>query len=74
MTRDFTNFSKLISQDGGYIIFGDNNKGKIIGIGNIDNKSNLLIEDVFLIYNLKHNLISTSQFCDRDIMLNLNLM
>lgn len=47
-------FSKLTNQDEG----DNNNKGKI------DNKSNILIENVLLVDCLKHNLLSISRFCD----------
>ena len=65
MTRDPSQFSKLISIDEGYVTFGDNNKGKIIGKGTIGNKSNFFIEDVLLVDGLKYNLLSISQLCDK---------
>lgn len=43
------------------VIFRDNNKGIIISIENMGNKSSLLIEYILLINNLKHNLICISQ-------------
>ena len=49
MIRYPTNFSKLISGDEKYVTYGDNNKGKFIGIRNISNKLNLLIKNVFLV-------------------------
>ena len=45
--------------------FGDNGKGRIIGHGSIDNNSSSLIENVFLVDGLKHNLLSISQLCDK---------
>ena len=74
MTRDSSHFSKLTSLDEGYVTFGDNNKGKIIGKGTIGNKFNFFIEDVLLVDGLKYNLLSISQFVIKDILLNLNLM
>ena len=66
MTLDINNFATLSrNHEGGTITFGDNFKGKIIGIGNIKIGSSLLIENVALIYGLKHNLLSISQLCDR---------
>ena len=53
------------SRNGGNISFGDNSKGKIIGIGNVGNVSSTLIENVYLVENLKHNLLSISQLCDK---------
>ncbi|WP_439126601.1 hypothetical protein, partial [Photobacterium alginatilyticum] len=35
MTGDKTKFTTLAPKDGGYVTFGDNGKGKIIGIGSI---------------------------------------
>ncbi|CAL9196629.1 unnamed protein product [Musa hybrid cultivar] len=57
--------SSLSHIDEGYVTFGDNNKGKIIGKGTIGNKSNFSIEDVLLVDGLKHNLLSISQLCDK---------
>ena len=44
--------------------FGDNSKGKIIGIDNVGKESSTLFENVCLVENLKHNLLSISQLCD----------
>ncbi|CAL9122156.1 unnamed protein product [Musa textilis] len=65
MTGDPSQFSKLTSQDEGYVTFRDNNKGKIIGKGTIGNKSNLLIDDMLLVDDLKHNLLNISQLCNK---------
>ena len=59
----FPSFTKI--KNGGDISFGDNSKGKILGIGNVSKISSTLIENVCLIENLKHNLISISQLCDK---------
>ena len=50
----------LKSKDDGTVTFGDNGKGKIVGIGNIGNHKNPSIENVLLVDGLKHNLISIS--------------
>ncbi|KAJ0077105.1 hypothetical protein Patl1_35904 [Pistacia atlantica] len=55
MTEDKSLFTLLKSKNGGNVTFGDNSKGKIIGIGSIGNKS-LPIHDVLLVDGLKHNL------------------
>ena len=44
----------------GTVIFGDNNKGKVIGTGMVGNISKSLIENVLLVRDLKHNLLSLS--------------
>ena len=58
-------FLSLQRKNGGYVTFGDNAKGKIIGQGNIDNDTSSLIENVLLVDGLKHNLLSISQLCDK---------
>ena len=58
-------FSVLQDKEGGTVTFGDNNKGKIIGIGNIGNFDKPSIENVLLVDGLKHNLLSISQLCDK---------
>ena len=58
MTWDINDFVTLSRyHEGGTVTFGDDSKGKIVGIGNIKVGSSLLIEDV-LIDRLKHNLLS----------------
>ena len=59
----FSSFTKVENCE--YVSFGDNSKGKIIRIGNIGKISSTLIENVYLVENLKHNLISISQLCDK---------
>jgi len=45
--------------------FGGNQTGKIIGTGTIGNSS-IAINNVWLVDELRHNLLSISQFCDND--------
>ena len=65
MTGDESHFITLKAKDGGMVTFGDNGKGKIIGIGNIGITSSTFINDVLLVDGLKHNLLSISQLCDK---------
>ena len=60
MTEDQEKFSTLTLQKGGQVTFGDNSKGKIMGIGTVSMSSNLTIENVLLVKGLKHNLLSIS--------------
>ena len=72
MTGNYSWFSSCTKiQNGGDVSFGDNSKGKIIGIRNVGNVSYTLIENVCLVENLKHNLLSISQLCDKGIELSL---
>ena len=45
--------------------FCDNSKGVIRGIGTIGNNSHTQIKNVLLVENLKFNLLSISQLCDK---------
>jgi len=66
MTWDINNFATLSRyHKGGTVTFGDDSKGKIIGIGNIQIGSSLLIKNIILIEGLKHNLLSISQLCEK---------
>ena len=55
----------LTSKEEGYVTFGDNNQGKIIGKGTIGNKFSFSIDDILLVDGLKHYLLSISQLCDK---------
>ena len=60
MTGDITKFSALTLESKGYVVYGDNNKGKILGIGKVGTTPSSSIEDVLYVEGLKHNLISIS--------------
>ena len=66
MTGDRATFSSISPKDGGYVTFGDNAKGKIVGEGKVGKSANTTIENVLLVDGLKHNLLSISQFCDKN--------
>uniref|UniRef100_A0A151UHL4 Retrovirus-related Pol polyprotein from transposon TNT 1-94-like beta-barrel domain-containing protein n=1 Tax=Cajanus cajan TaxID=3821 RepID=A0A151UHL4_CAJCA len=58
---DPSKFSSLKLKHEGFVTYGDNNKGKILGYGNVGNSSSsTLIENVLLVEGLKHNLLSIS--------------
>jgi len=67
MTGDASLFTSFVEKHGGFVTNGDNNKGIIIGSGNIGVKGNLLIKNVLLVEELKHNLLSISQLCDKGL-------
>ena len=68
MTWNINNFATLSRyHKGGIVTFGDDSKGKIVGIGNNKIGSSPLIEDVILINGLKHNLLNISQLCDKGL-------
>ena len=65
MTRDIDKFSHLTLKAKGYVTYGDNNKGKILGIGKVGGPPFTSIEDVLYVEGLKHNVLSISQLCDK---------
>ena len=73
-SRHMTGNRKLLSNikecERGDVTFGDNQKGRVIGIGNVSSKYDNFIENVMLVDNLKYNLISVSQICDRNLGVN----
>ena len=66
MTGDVGQFTSFEIIDGGSVTFGDNGKGKIIGTGKINIIPSSFIENIFFVDGLKYNLLSISQFCDKD--------
>ena len=66
ITDDESQFITLDAKDGGMVTFGDNSKEKIISIGNIGITPFKYIENILLVDALKHNLLSISQFCDKE--------
>ena len=65
MAGDRSKFFSLETYDGGTMTFGDNIKGEIITKGKVGRSSSHAIDNVFLVENLKYNLLSISQFCDK---------
>ena len=45
------------------IVFGDNSKGEVIGLGKIVLTHNNSINDVYWVEKLRYNLLSVSQLC-----------
>ena len=65
MTGDKDQFYTLEMKDGGLVTFGDNGKGKIVGIGKVKITPYTSMENMLLVDKLKHNLLSISQLCDK---------
>ena len=66
MTGDPMIFSSLDDNVVGYsdIIFGDNSRGKVKGVGTIPISSDHSLSKVLLVDSLKFNLLSVTQLCD----------
>ena len=66
MTRSyswFSSFTKIKNVED--VSFRDNSKGKNIDVGNVGKDSSTFVENVCLVENLKHNLLTISQLCDK---------
>ena len=58
MTGDKEKFSNLQVKEGGKVIFGGKEKGKIIGQGKVSEDPSCSIDDVLLVEGLNYNLLS----------------
>src|SRR4051812_46815192 len=51
-----------------FITFGDNNKGKVIGLGKVAISKDKHIDKVMLVQYLGYNLMSISKLCDMGML------
>jgi len=65
MTGDVSQLINLKWKPARFVTYGDNNRGKILGVGDIGGYDKMIIKDVLLVDGLKHSLLSISQLCDR---------
>ncbi|KAD4982137.1 hypothetical protein E3N88_18808 [Mikania micrantha] len=65
MTGHRSILNDFIPNNGGYVSFGNNAKGWIVGSGYVS-RGNLKFKDVSLVENLKFNLLSVSQLADKN--------
>jgi hypothetical protein len=49
------------------VTFGDDKKGKVLGIGVVKVNDHFILNDVALMDRLKYNLLSISQLVDADL-------
>ena len=67
MTKDQNKFISLKKEKGGSVTFGDNAFAKIFGKGIVSlGNEKSKYENVLLIEDLKNNLLSVSQMCNKD--------
>ena len=67
MTKNKEKFSKLQVKDGGKVVFGGKEKGKIIGQGKVSEDPSCSVGDILLVEGLNYNLLSISQLCDKGL-------
>jgi hypothetical protein len=66
MTGDKSKFLTLSDSKSGNVTFGNDAPGKVKGKGIVSlSNGKRKAQDVLLVENLKHNLLSVSQVCDR---------
>jgi len=72
MTGDASKFIHISPKNNGHVTYGDNNKGKILGVGKIGMNLSTSIENVLLINGLKHGLLSICQLCDKGFLVSFD--
>ena len=68
MTGDRKWLNNIKEMEGGTVTFGDSNKGRIKGIGEISIDDDVLVKNILFVEGLHHNLISISQLCDNHMI------
>ena len=68
MTGDKTRFKALKEKVGDYVTFGDRSHAQVVGKGTIEIPGLPLLKDVLYIKGLKANLLSITQICDKDFL------
>ena len=63
MTGDDSMFTSL-EDPGDHVTYGDNSRGRVIGLGRIGITHDVSISNVLFVEDLKFNLISIAQLCD----------
>jgi len=56
----------LAATQGGSVAFGNNKSGTIVSTGKIGKSLSHLIDNLYLVNGLQHNMLSVSQMCDKD--------
>src|SRR3954467_9003582 len=59
---------KLTQSSQKYITFGDNNKGKVLGLGKVSILKDKHIDKGMLVQSLGYNLMSISKLCDMGML------
>ncbi|RYA56890.1 hypothetical protein DD596_25390 [Enterobacter cloacae complex sp. 4DZ3-28B] len=72
MTGDASKFTHISPKKRGHVTYGDNNKGRILGVGKIGTNSSNSIQNVLLVEGLKHSLLSVSQLCDKGYLVSFD--
>ena len=68
ITGDPLQVIKLKPKSSEKVAFGDDNKVKIIGIGDVGENGKTFVHSVLLVDSLNYNLLSISQLCYRNLL------
>ena len=68
MTRDKSLFKTLKEKEDGFVTFGNGSHSQVLGKGTVDILGLPLLTDVLYIKGLKVNLLSITQICDEDFL------
>ena len=68
MTGDKSLFKTLKEKKDGFVTFGDGSHSQVLGKGTVDIPRLPLLIDVLYIKGLKVNLLSSTQICDKDFL------
>src|SRR4051812_9584082 len=66
--KDLFTEEKLTQSSQKFITFGDNNKGKVIGLGKVAISKDKHIDKVMLFQSLGYNLLLISKLCDMGML------
>src|SRR3954453_14304823 len=66
--KEFFTEDKLTQSSQRYITFGDNNKGKVLGLGKVAISKGKHIDKAMLVQSLGYNLMSISKLCDMGML------
>ncbi|TYK05569.1 gag-pol polyprotein [Cucumis melo var. makuwa] len=72
MTGNRSFFSELEECSSGHVTFEDGAKGRILAKGDIEKYNLSCLNDVRYVKGLKANLVSFSQLCDEDYIVNFS--
>ena len=68
MTGDKSLFKSLKEKVGDYVTFGDGSHDQVLGKGTVEILGLPMLKDVLYIKGLKANLLSITQICDEDFI------
>jgi len=73
VTADASQLTNLKLKPASYVTYGDKNRGRILGVGDVGVNDKVIIKDVLLVDGLKHSLLSISQQCDKGYKITFEL-